>query len=48
MEEKAQGNLEYLLIIIAGITIVTLASIYVKTTANDAYETLQSKKDANT
>jgi uncharacterized protein (UPF0333 family) len=34
MEEKAQVNLEYLLIIVGALAIVTIVSLYIKSTAN--------------
>ena len=34
MEEKAQVNLEYLLILVGAIAIVTIVSLYIKSTAN--------------
>ncbi len=36
MEEKAQVNLEYLLIVVAGVALVTIVAIYIKATANTA------------
>lgn len=34
MEEKAQVNLEYLLMVIAGVAIVTIVAVYIKGSAN--------------
>lgn len=36
MEEKAQVNLEYLLIVVAGVALVTIVAVYIKGTANVA------------
>lgn len=36
MEEKAQVNLEFLLITVAGVALVTLVAVYIKSTANTA------------
>lgn len=36
MEEKAQVNLEYLLIVVAGVALVTIVAVYIKGTANTA------------
>ncbi|MFA5931227.1 MAG: hypothetical protein WC821_02865 [archaeon] len=46
MEEKAQVNLEYLLIITGAIAIVTVVSLYIKSTANTINQTTteQSKQ----
>jgi len=33
MEERAQVNLEYLLIIVGAVVVVTIVSLYIKTTA---------------
>jgi uncharacterized protein (UPF0333 family) len=34
MEEKAQVNMEYLLILVGAIAIVTIVTLYIKSTAN--------------
>jgi uncharacterized protein (UPF0333 family) len=34
MEEKAQVNLEYLLILVGAIAVVTIVTLYIKSTAN--------------
>ncbi len=39
MEQKAQVNLEYLLIIVGAIIIVTAVSLYIKSIANSATQT---------
>jgi len=39
MEERAQVNLEYLLIIVGAVAIVTVVSLYIKTTASTAVNT---------
>ncbi|MDD4250658.1 MAG: hypothetical protein PHX27_00520 [Candidatus ainarchaeum sp.] len=44
MDEKAQTSLEYLLIIVGAIFVVTTVSIYIKTTAQSA---TQAIKDIN-
>lgn len=36
MEQKAQVNLEYLLMVVAGVALVTIAAVYIKGTANTA------------
>lgn len=36
MEEKAQVNLEYLLVVVAGVALVTIVAVYIKGTANVA------------
>jgi len=43
MEEKAQVNLEYLLVIVAGVAIVTIVAIYIKGTANVAADATKSQ-----
>jgi uncharacterized protein (UPF0333 family) len=47
LEEKAQVNLEYLLIIIAVIVIATAVALYIKTTANSASEAVIDKASSN-
>ena len=41
MEEKAQVNMEYLLIIVGAIVVVTAVSLYIKGIANSAAQTAQ-------
>jgi len=43
MEEKAQVNLEYLLIIIAGVALVTIVALYVKGIASASATATQAK-----
>jgi len=42
MEEKAQVNLEYLLIIVGAVVIVTVVSLYIKGIANSAIQSGQN------
>ncbi len=46
MEEKAQVNLEYLLIIVAGVALATIVAIYIKNTANSASEATKAQANA--
>jgi len=41
MEERAQVNLEYLLIIVGAVVIATVVSIYIKGIANSAVQSGQ-------
>ena len=41
MEERAQVNMEYLLIIVGAIIVVTTVSIYIKSVANSAAQSAQ-------
>ena len=41
MEETAQVNIEYLLIVAAAIAVVTIVSLYIKSTANTIQEAAQ-------
>jgi uncharacterized protein (UPF0333 family) len=41
MEEKAQVNMEYLLIIVGAVVIVTVVSVYIKGIANSAVQSGQ-------
>ncbi len=41
MEETAQVNLEYLLLIVGAVAIVTVISLYIKSTANTVTKTGQ-------
>jgi uncharacterized protein (UPF0333 family) len=43
MEEKAQVNLEYLLIVVAGVALVTITAIYIKGIANASATATQAK-----
>ncbi len=47
MEEKAQVNLEYLLIVVGGIVIVTVASILIKNAANSVNQAIEEKAGVN-
>ena len=47
MEEKAQVNLEYLLIIVGAVAVVTIVSIYIKSTANTVTQTGQQQAAQN-
>jgi uncharacterized protein (UPF0333 family) len=47
MEERAQVNLEYLLIIVGAILIVTTVSLYIKGIANSAAQSAQAVADSN-
>jgi uncharacterized protein (UPF0333 family) len=47
MEEKAQVNLEYLLIIAGAVAIVTVVSLYIKSSANTAAQTAQQQTEQN-
>ncbi|MFA5125570.1 MAG: hypothetical protein WC462_01025 [archaeon] len=47
MEEKAQVNIEYLLIIAGAVAVVTVVSLYVKTSANTAAQTAQQQIEQN-
>jgi uncharacterized protein (UPF0333 family) len=47
MEEKAQINLEYLLIVVAGVALATIAAIYIKGTANSASEATKTQATEN-
>ena len=47
MEEKAQVNLEFLLIIVGSILIVTAVSIYIKNSANTAVDAINATTDSN-
>jgi uncharacterized protein (UPF0333 family) len=48
MEEKAQVNMEYLLLIVGAVVIVTAVSIFIKSTASSITEAAQAEVDANT
>lgn len=48
MEEKAQVNLEYLLIITGAIAIVTVVSLYIKSTANTVAQAANDQATAKT
>ena len=48
MEEKAQVSLEFLLIIVGAVVIVTAVSIYMKSAANTAANAINATADANT
>jgi uncharacterized protein (UPF0333 family) len=41
MEEKAQVNMEYLLLIVGTVVIVTTVSIFIKSSVNSITETAQ-------
>ena len=41
MEEKSQVNMEYLLIIVGAVVIVTAVSIFIKSTASSITESAQ-------
>lgn len=43
MEERAQVNLEYLLIIIGAIIAVTVVSLYIKNAANSAAQAVKDQ-----
>jgi len=43
MEEKAQVNIEYLLIIAGAVAVVTVVSLYVKTSANTVTQAAQQQ-----
>jgi len=43
MEQKAQVNLEYLLIIVGAIVIVTIVSIYIKSVATTLTDTAKDQ-----
>jgi uncharacterized protein (UPF0333 family) len=43
MEEKAQVNMEYLLILVGAIAVVTIVTIYIKNVANTVTETGQQQ-----
>ncbi|MDD2531090.1 MAG: hypothetical protein PHY04_00275 [Candidatus ainarchaeum sp.] len=45
MEEKAQVPLEWLLIALAGIALVTIVSIAIKSSANTAVETTKEQAE---
>ena len=47
MEEKAQVSLEFLLIIVGAVVIVTAVSIYMKNAANTAADAIQATVDSN-
>ncbi len=47
MEERAQVNVEYLLIIVGAVAIVTVVALFVKNTANTVTQTGQAQADAN-
>ncbi|VVB76573.1 Uncharacterised protein [uncultured archaeon] len=47
MEEKAQVNIEYLLIIVGAVAIVSVVALFVKNTANQVTQTGQTQADAN-
>ncbi len=43
IEEKAQINLEYLLIVVAGVALVTIVAIYIKGIANTSADATRAK-----
>jgi uncharacterized protein (UPF0333 family) len=47
MEEKAQINLEYILIIAGAIIIVTAVSLYIKNAANAAADAAKAQNPEN-
>jgi len=47
MEEKAQVNIEYLLIIVGAVAIVSAVALFIKNTANTVTQTGQLAADAN-
>jgi uncharacterized protein (UPF0333 family) len=47
MEEKAQVNIEYLLIIVGAVAVVTVVALFIKNTAGAVTEAGQIKADAN-
>ncbi|MFA5763758.1 MAG: hypothetical protein WC915_03010 [archaeon] len=48
MEERAQVNIEYLLIIVGAIAIVTVISLYIKNAANAAADAVKAQANQNT
>ena len=47
MEERAQVNVEYLLIIVGAIIIVTMVSLYIKNAANAAANAAKAQNPEN-
>ena len=45
MEESAQVNLEYLLIVVAGVALVTIAAVFIKGVANTSSDAAQSQAE---
>ena len=43
MEQKAQVNLEYLLIIVGAVAVVTIVALYIKSSANQTIQTTQQQ-----
>ncbi|MDD3083951.1 MAG: hypothetical protein PHP82_02935 [Candidatus ainarchaeum sp.] len=41
MEEKAQVSLEYLLVVVGAIMVVTTVAVYIKSTAQSATQAIQ-------
>ena len=48
MEDKAQVNLEFLLLLVGAVVIVTAVSVYIKSTANTAANAIKTTVDSNT
>jgi uncharacterized protein (UPF0333 family) len=47
MEEKAQVNLEFLLIIVGAVVVVSIVAIYMKSAANTAANAVTSASETN-
>ena len=47
MEQKAQVNVEYLLIVVAGVALVTIVAIFIKNVANTASDAAKSQAGEN-
>ncbi len=47
MEEKAQVNVEYLLVIVAGVVVVTIVSLFIKNIANSTADAAVEAADIN-
>jgi uncharacterized protein (UPF0333 family) len=47
-EEKAQVNLEFLLLVVGGVVIVTAVALYIKSVANSAADAAITKSQQNT
>jgi len=43
MEERAQVNMEYLLILVGAIAVVTIVSLYIKSSANTLTNTAKAQ-----
>lgn len=46
-EEKAQVNLEFLLVVVGGIVIVTAVALYIKSAANSALDATKDQVNQN-